>query len=136
MANEATLLTRLAHPIHFTVADGTGIEKGTILKLTDPWTASASDGIGDAIAGIAAAEKIASDGKISLAAYREGIFRTYLSGACTVGDPLCSAGLNSVQVPVAALSGAQVLGIAGETGTNGETIKMILNIGAAAGTTG
>ena len=39
MANEAQLYFETAQAIPFTVADGTGIEKGALLKLEDPMTA-------------------------------------------------------------------------------------------------
>ena len=86
MVNEATLVIETGPPIPFTVADGTGIEKGTILKITDPMTAVLADGDADIIAGIAAEEKIANDGKTTLAVYREGIFRGFAgNGGVTVG---------------------------------------------------
>ena len=66
MAGEHTLVTELEPPVSFTCADGTGIEKGTLLKLTDPMTAIATSGAGDAIAGVAAAEKIANDGNTKI----------------------------------------------------------------------
>ena len=68
MANEAVLIFETSVPIPFTVANGTGIEKGTLLTLTDPFTAEAFNASGGAVAGIAAEEKIASDGKVRLAA--------------------------------------------------------------------
>ena len=39
MANEAVITDRLENPIDYTVADGTGIEKGTLLKATNTRTA-------------------------------------------------------------------------------------------------
>ena len=42
MANEATLIYETAVPLPFTVTDGTGIEKGCILVMSDPMTAAAS----------------------------------------------------------------------------------------------
>jgi len=74
MANEATLFWEVELPIPFTVADGAGIEKGTLLKITTDMTAAAADGAGDALAGIAAEEKISGDGKVKLGVYRRGIF--------------------------------------------------------------
>ena len=88
MASECTLLVETHPPIPFTVADGTGIEKGAILKLTDPNTAALADGDDDVIAGIAAEEKIASDGKTILAVYRRGIFKGLAGGAITIGCAL------------------------------------------------
>lgn len=86
MALEATLMWETELPIPFTCADGTGIEKGTILKLTDPMTVAAADGDTDICAGIAAEEKIASDGKTKIAVYRRGIFKVFVGAAgATVG---------------------------------------------------
>ena len=88
MASETTLIVELEPPIMFTCADGTGIEKGAILKLTDPMTASLADGDDDIVAGIAAEEKIANDGKTKIAVYRRGIFKGLAGGAITIGAPL------------------------------------------------
>jgi len=62
MALETVLIHELELPVPFTCADGAGIEKGTLLKLTDPMTVALSDGAADIIAGISAEEKIANDG--------------------------------------------------------------------------
>src|SRR3990167_11355708 len=136
MANEATLIVETELPINFTVANATGIEKGTILKMTDPMTAIITSAASDTIAGIAAAEKIASDGVTKLGVYRRGIFKVSLSGACTVGDPLVtSSTLNNIVTTnlsgTDSLSGAKIIGYALETGATGETILMELNIHAS-----
>ena len=78
MALECTLIIETAPPIPFTVADGTGIEKGAVLKLTDPMTAATTTGDTDACAGIAAAAKL--DGKKT---------KVY----CLLGDGECDEGL-------------------------------------------
>lgn len=116
--NEADLVYRSSdNPINFTVANGTGIEKGTLLKMTDPLTAAKSDGANDAIAGIAAAEKIANDGRTSLAVHRRGVFRMVASGAIATGQPVCSAGVTNMvkYIATASVSGAQVIGHAMQT---------------------
>ena len=125
MANEATLITETSPPIAFTVADGTGIEKGAILKLTDPMTAIINSAADDEIAGVAASEKIADDGKVKLGVYRGGIFKVYLSGSATAGDILTtSTPANYLKAGATAnVSGSIVFGIALETGTTGQTIK-------------
>lgn len=130
MANEATLIVETCLPINMTCANATGIEKGAILKLTDPNTAIISSASNDPVAGIAAAEKIASDGITKLPVYRGGVFKVTLSGSCTAGDCLIIAEANKVCAfspkTTATLSGTNVLGTALETGTNGETILMDL----------
>ena len=86
MALECTLMVETMLPIPFTCADGTGIEKGTVLKLTDPATVAAADGDTDIVAGIAAEEKIANDGKTTIAVYTRGIFKGFAGAAgVTVG---------------------------------------------------
>lgn len=130
MANEATLLARTSLPIKRTVADGTGIEKGSFLKLTDPNTAIIHSAANDPIIGIAAAEKIASDGVTTLAVYKDGEFKATLSGSCTVGDALVmDASVNHVKTApnVKTVSGSNIVGRALETGATGETIRIELN---------
>lgn len=126
MTNETTLIFETTIPIPFTVANATGIEKGTILKMTDPMTAVAASVDGDIVAGIASEEKIASDGLTKLGVYRRGIFKGIISGSVTVGDPLCIAtGANLIYT--ASVNAEQILGTALETGTNGESILFELN---------
>ena len=89
MALECELVIETGAPIPFTVADATGIEKGAVLLLSDPMTAATTTGDTDACAGIAAEEKVASDGNVKLAAYREGIFRGFAGAAgVTVGHTI------------------------------------------------
>jgi hypothetical protein len=131
MANEATLVFETGPPIPFTVTDGTGIEMGATLKMSDPMTAAACAADNDIVAGIAASEKVASDGKTKLGVYRQGIFKMYASGSISVGD---AVGLavgpphNTVasQTAVTSLSGSKTLGIALETATDGETFLVEL----------
>ena len=71
MAFEAVIVELLGNggdPIEYTVADGTTIEKGTILELEDERTCKKVSGAGVVIAGIAATEKVANDGSTTLAA--------------------------------------------------------------------
>lgn len=112
----------------YIVADGTGIEKGTILKLTDPKTAAASDTSADMIAGIAAREKIASDGRTRLAVYKKGYFDVVASGAIAIGQPVQSAGNNIVELGESTSSGAGTMGYAEEAASNGETFLMRLDL--------
>lgn len=129
MANEAVLIVEKELPLMFTVADGTGIEKGAILKMTDPMTAALADGDGDIIAGIAKEEKIANDGITRLAVYRSGIFRV-LAGAAgiTVGLALDThAATGAANEVAAAPAGAgHQLGYALETAGDTETFLMEL----------
>ena len=82
MANEAVVVELGLRPaLSFTVANGTGISKGAILKITDPRTAAASSAAGDAFAGIASADKEASDGTVKLGVWTQGIFDLQCNGA-------------------------------------------------------
>ena len=97
MANEAVLMWETELPIPFTVANGTGIEKGAVLTLSDPMTAAQSAAAGDLIAGICAEEKIASDGKTKIGVYRAGIFKMVCSTtASTVGLDQVIKGANTI----------------------------------------
>lgn len=134
MANEAVLHVQTGHPVKFTVANGTGIEKGALLQLTDPWTASAATAAGQDVAGIAGGEKIASDGNTTIDVYREGIFKVTLSGSCIAGDPLgFNKSTNHVSTISTTQSGSPILGYALETGATAETIFMEVRPGAFLG---
>ena len=86
MTLEAVLMWETELPIPFTCADGAGIEKGSILMLTDPMTVAVATGDTDIVAGIAAEEKINGDGKTKIAVYRRGIFKVFVGAAgATVG---------------------------------------------------
>lgn len=130
MAREATLLIETHLPIMFTCADGTGIEKGSILKLSDPMTVALADGDTDIVAGIAAEEKIASDGKTSIAVYTGGIFNCYIGAAgCSVGDALItdvSTG-DTNELVSADVNSENIFGRALETATDGQTARVELN---------
>ena len=115
----------------YIVADGTGIEKGTLLKVADPRTASKSSGATDYIAGIAVREKIASDGRTRLSVYKKGYFRAIASGAITCGQALVSAGVNNMikALTLAAnASGAAILGYADETAADQEAFILRLDL--------
>lgn len=135
MANEAVLIKQVTVPISVTIADGTAIPKGSLLKLADPATFSLSSAVNDIVGGIAGVEKIASDGTTQLGVFRGpgDWFKVTASGAVTVGDPLGLVGdsvgnwVRSVRV-ISYLSGAQVIGTALETASDQETFKMELNI--------
>lgn len=129
MASEALLIYELEPPLPFTVADGTGIEKGAILKMTGSMTASLADGDGDIIAGIAAEEKIANDGNTKLAVYRRGIFRVLAGSAgITVGlqiDTHASTGATN-EVAVGPAGAGHQLGYALETAADTATFLIEL----------
>lgn len=91
MANEAVKLALLGDggdPVRYTVANGTAISAGTLLHFRDPNTVIASQRDGDYFAGIAAADKEASDGATTIAAYTKGKFDL----TCTSTNKAISAG--------------------------------------------
>lgn len=101
MANEAILRVETAPPINATVMDTNAIEKGAILVLSDPLTVSGGTalGTGNIFGGIAAAEKIAKDGKTKMPVYMDGIFDlvTASGGAVTIGQIVTNSGANLIR---------------------------------------
>lgn len=130
MANEAILRVRLDHPIDMTVADGAGIEKGTVCKLGDPLTAEATgDASGDIFAGIAAREKVANDGRTRLSMFRRGIFdmTVNVSDGVTMGTWVASSGANLIRdATEAEVHAGKGIGIALETGSASEVINVLV----------
>lgn len=129
MANEAVLKLRAADPIDFTVGDVTGIEKGAILSLVDARTASGTIDLNSNVAGIAAREKVANDGRTQLACFVPGqrnIFDLKASGAITVGSPVVASADNYVAAAGLGASGAMILGTALETATDAEVIEVLV----------
>jgi len=116
----------------YTVADTIGIEKGTLLMLADPRTASGSVTQGAPLAGIAAREKVANDGRTQLAVYKKGYFDMRASGTIGIGEPVMAAGHgNQIQVATNYSSGSRTLGYAEEdaaAGGIGETIIVRVNL--------
>lgn len=117
MAKEAVLLVETQPPISMICADGTGIEKGALLKLNDDYTVTSHDGTAnDPFAGIAGAEKIASDGNTHIPVYRGGIFKLTANASITVGDALAfDAVANTVKTAVAANVSSDIIGVALES---------------------
>lgn len=131
MADEAVLIYETSLPIPFTVANGAAIEKGTVLKLSDPMTVAAATADNDIFAGIAAEEKIASDGKTKIAVYTSGIFKMVCSStASTVGLHQVIKGTNTIgDATTLDDEKGYVIGKALETGASTETI--LVKVGAS-----
>lgn len=112
-------------PRSFTCADNVDIVKGTLLKLSDPRTVSASDGVNDALAGIASMDKDSDDTSTRITVWTDGVFDAKASGSITAGKPVVSAGVdNLIQEGDASDMGSEILGYALETAENGETINV------------
>ena len=132
MANETTLMVETELPIMFKVADGATIEKGSILKLTESMTAIITSGQNDKVAGIAAEEKIASDGKLMIKVYLGGIFKAVAGASISVGAALMTdATANKIETATTG-TGASGLGYALEapSGDN-QTFMFVLKIGGS-----
>lgn len=133
MALEWEILTELEPAVGFTVADGTGIEKGSLLKMTDPMTAIINSGDIDQIIGVAAEEKVASDGKTKIGVYLRGIFKCTAGASITVGDLLmnnaAAGAVNEVIPATAPADGSHVFALALETASDADTLKVLLNAG-------
>ena len=132
MANETTLMVETELPVMFKCADGTGIEKGSILKLTESMTAIITSGQGDMVAGIAAEEKIANDGKTMIAVYMGGIFKGVAGAAVAIGIGLMTDGTPNLLKTTTGKTGAAQLGYALEapSGVN-QTFLFRLNPGGS-----
>ena len=130
MANETILVQQLEDRLlEVTVANGAGIEKGTILKLADPNTGAACSADGDLFLGILADEKVASDGQTRMAVWRHGVFDIKDSGAgITAGDPVKINGANLIATAdddtVEGMT--EVVGIALQTAAASEVIEVLV----------
>jgi hypothetical protein len=139
MTNEAVLYFEVSPPVFMTCTNATGVERGTLLKLSDPNTVAIHAATDDVVGGVASGEKIASDGLTSVGVYRGqgNWFKVTASGSITVGDSLglSLGGDNKVynNRATANLSGSRTIGTAMETATDGETFLMELNIQCTAG---
>lgn len=133
MALEWTIDTELEPAVSFTVADNAGIEKGSLMELSDPMTVTVNNGNIDGIIGVAAEEKVANDGKTKIGVYMRGIFICTAGASITVQDLLmnnaAAGAVNEVIPATAAADGAQIFAIALETAADTDTLKVLLNVG-------
>ena len=131
MADEAIIVELLGNqgdPVEYTVAEATGIEKGTIMELEDPRTMKKVSGAGVVIAGIAASEKVAGDGSTTLAVYTNGIFdlKTAAAGTATLGSFVRAAAADNTITVATTLDNetGKAIGKALETGGNAEVMQV------------
>ena len=129
MAREAILRdTKVKTSKRYTVADTPAIVKGTFLKGTDPFTASASTGTGDFFVGFAHADKEASTGELSITADKGGIYDLTASGIITVGQFVKTAvpGNYVMACSTADMTSSYLIamGVALETASDGEVINV------------
>ena len=97
MTNEAVCIEAPKIIKRYTVANGTAIPKGTILKLSGDNTASASTGA-DVFAGISIEEKTANDGITEIGGAIDGTW-----------DLHCNAGAGITRGGIVSLSGANLI---------------------------
>jgi len=129
MTNEAVkieLTNEDGFPRRFTVSATEAITKGSLLKLTDPRTATQANNLNNPIAGIASEEHTATDGVTEISVWTDGIFDMVASGAIGVGQAVTTGGgvSNQVSTANAIASGAQIIGYALETASDTETINI------------
>ena len=87
MANEAVCIETPTEFARYTVADGTQISYGTLMKLSGDNTVSASSANSDVWGGIAWEEKTASDGIVEITCAMNGVWDLV---SCTAGVTLGS----------------------------------------------
>jgi hypothetical protein len=136
MTNEAVPIA-LSSPLNCVrrkVADGQAIEKYTLLQLIDPNSVAPGSGAANAcpFGGIAAAEKVASDGSTDIAVYMDGVFDLSACGlAITPGCAVVISGANQITLASeAGIAAGCLVGWAEETAAvTVETIRVRLRGG-------
>ena len=124
MTLECTLVFEKSIPIPYTVVEATAVNKGSVMKLTDPMSAAITAGDTDICAGIAAKDKIASDGNTKLSIYTSGIFKGYAGaagvtvGAAIITDTATGAANELVNADV---NSENIVGRSLETATDGQS---------------
>ena len=129
MANESVCIEKPTKIVRRTVADGTGIAKGTVLYFSgDPNTASASSAADQSFAGIAIEEKTASDGIVEIAAAMDGLWDMKATTATqTLGTAVAIGGANlTVTADASDLLNGAFLGYVEETVANDEVVRVRL----------
>jgi len=114
----------------YTVDNAVAIPKYTILKLTSPLTAEASDADDNVCAGIAMMEKVASDGSTEITAALNGVWGLKCSAAgITCGNQVGMTGANEIKV-YTTLDDEKgwVIGRALETTAGGDVIKVRVKV--------
>lgn len=132
MANEAVILELNPYrdAIQYTLAAGTSISKGCLLKLSGDNTVIASSGL-DAYAGVAAADKDGTDSSTKIAVYppysgHKFDMKVNATEAVTLGAQVCLSGANLIRNAIAGdLLLGKVIGTAQEAGTASEVISVL-----------
>lgn len=138
MANEAYIKQEHDDQYRYwTVADGTAIEKGTLMVIDESATRTAkkhSGAVSDYPVGFAVQEKEANDGQTKIAVQAMGVVDAVADGTIDEGD-LCDPGETANKVQAAATDDLSLLhlrklmGFALEAASDGDRFKLRLNIG-------
>ena len=134
MANEAVIieLPSNINAVRRTIADGssgTNIEKGTLMKLTDPNTVEATSSSADEWGGVLAMEKVGGDGSTNCSVYLDGVFDMVAQDTITIGEQVAISGANIIRAATEAeVQLGQWIGVAEEASAAGssETIRVRL----------
>ncbi len=132
MANEAVIIELYGDGgdvKRYTVADDTGIEKGTLMYLSGDNTISKTAADGDLFVGIAATEKVADDGQTTLGVYTHGKFDLKDSGSgMTLGDIAKIDGANLIATAdlASAIQAGEYVGQVLETASASETVAVLV----------
>lgn len=130
MANEITILWQLEPSVPFTCADGATIEKGTLVKVADPFTVAITAADHDAVIGVTTEEKIISDGKVKVPVCMRAICKgTAGTAGVTAGAAIDSDASTSApnKLADAAINAENIIGRALETAAAGETFLFLLD---------
>jgi len=126
MANEATCIETPTKFARYTCADGNALPIGTLLKLSDPNTASATSADNDKFAGIAWVEKVANDGVTEIVAALDGVWDMTDAGAgITVGNVVKVGGANTIMAaPEASMIIGELIGKTLEQAGASEVVRV------------
>lgn len=130
MANELTILWQLEPSVPFTCADGATIEKGSLVKITDPFTVAITAADHDAVIGVTTEEKIANDGKTKVPVCMRAICKGVAGTAgVTAGAAIdMDTGTSAVnRLADAAVNAENIVGRAFETAAATETFIFLLD---------
>ena len=140
MTNEAVIVelhgSPSGRPVRYNVGNTMAVEKGTLMWIRDDIISGSNItgrdfvGEGNAFAGIAASEKVASDGSTTLGLWTAGIFDMITGKAVSAGTLMAISGGNFIRPALALdiLSGA-VVGKSLEDGSANEVIKVLVGAG-------
>ena len=132
MANEASLVQDLEYRhLEVTMVDGasgTDIEKGTILKLSDPNLAAAGSADNDIFAGVLLEENVGADGQTRYAVDRHSVWDMKATGASiTTGKIVMMKGANLVaETDALVTEQGQNIGMALQDAANDEVIEILV----------